>query len=93
MARKPHAHDSTESVVRQAVHVATGDRDAEAKALAERAGGAVDDDEAREAVRRTHGDVAGGTPSGEHVASETATADDVRAVQRERAAEEADESG
>ncbi|HEY3833785.1 MAG TPA: hypothetical protein VGO03_15920 [Acidimicrobiia bacterium] len=78
------AHDSTESVVRQAVHVATGDRDAEAKALADRAGGDTDEDDALEAVRRTHGDVAGGTPSGEHEASETATADDVRAVQREQ---------
>lgn len=77
-------HDSAASVVRQAVDVATGDRDAEAKALVDRAGGDVDYDEAREAVRRTHGDVAGGTPSGEHEASDIADADDVRAVRRER---------
>jgi hypothetical protein len=72
-------------IVRQALHVATGDRDAEAKALADRAGGEVDEEDAREAVRRTHGDVGGSTsaPSGEHPQSETATADDLRAVEHE----------
>ncbi len=81
MAHK--AHDSMESVVRQALHVATGDREAEAKALADRTGGDVDEEVTREAVRRTHGDVAGGTPSLRHPVSETATADDVRAIERE----------
>ena len=76
-------HDSAKSVARQALDVATGDRDAEAKALVDRAGGDVGYEEAREAVRRTHGDVAGGTPSGEHESSDTADVDDVRAVQRE----------
>jgi len=81
--RSTRAHDSVESTVRQALHVATGDREAEAQALADRTGGAVDDADARQAVRRTHGDVAGGVPSGEHAESETATADDVRAVERD----------
>ena len=43
---------------RQLLHAATGDRDAEARALADRAGDDVDEDDAREAVGRAHGDLA-----------------------------------
>ncbi|MGZ8753073.1 MAG: hypothetical protein ACXW1S_08820 [Acidimicrobiia bacterium] len=42
--------------LRQALHSATGDREAEAKALAGRADDATEDD-ALEAVRRAHGDL------------------------------------
>jgi hypothetical protein len=42
--------------LRQAVHAATGDRDAEAEALADRAGDDVDADAAKVAVQRAHGD-------------------------------------
>jgi hypothetical protein len=43
---------------RQLLHAATGDRDAEARALADRAGEDVDEDDARAAVGRAHGDTA-----------------------------------
>jgi hypothetical protein len=43
---------------RQLLHAATGDRDAEARALADRAGDDVDQDDARTAVGRAHGDLA-----------------------------------
>jgi hypothetical protein len=46
--------------LRQRLHWATDDRDAEAKALADRAGQEVDDDAARLAVGRAHGDVRDG---------------------------------
>jgi hypothetical protein len=42
---------------RQLLHAATGDRDAEARALADRAGD-VDEADARTAVGRAHGDLA-----------------------------------
>ena len=44
------------SKARQALHAATGDRDAEAEALADRAGDDVDADAAKVAVQRAHGD-------------------------------------
>ncbi len=44
-----------ERPVRQLLHAATGDRDAEAAALSDEAD--VSTDDARAAVRRTHGDV------------------------------------
>jgi hypothetical protein len=43
--------------LRQRLHSATGDRRAEAEALAERAGDAVAEDEAEIAVRAAHGDI------------------------------------
>jgi hypothetical protein len=46
----------TQSKVRQVVHAATGDRDAEAEALADRAPEDVDTDDAKVAVQRAHGD-------------------------------------
>jgi hypothetical protein len=42
--------------LRQLLHAATGDRDAEARALADRAGEEPDDEDARRAVSRAHGD-------------------------------------
>jgi hypothetical protein len=58
---------------KQLLHAATGDRDAEAKALAERADD-VDEDDAREAVGRAHGDLArDGKPE-----SDVASPDDAR---------------
>ena len=58
---------------KQLLHAATGDRDAEAKALAERADD-VDEDDAREAVGRAHGDLArNGKPE-----SDVASPDDAR---------------
>ncbi len=77
------AGNSLRSAVKQAFQVFHGDRDREAKALVDRMGGDVPLEEAKEAVRRTHGDVAGGVPSGEHPQSDTATPDDVRAIERE----------
>lgn len=43
--------------VRQLLHAATGDRDAEAKALADRSKDAVSEEDAKLAVERAHGDV------------------------------------
>jgi hypothetical protein len=59
---------------RQLLHAATGDRDAEARALADRAGDDVDESDARDAVRRAHGDLGGdGKPE-----SDIAAPDDAR---------------
>ena len=49
-------HDERPSL-RQALHSATGDRDAEAEALADRAAPEVDEEDAKLAVRRAHGDL------------------------------------
>jgi hypothetical protein len=43
--------------LRQRLHSATGDREAEAEAVADRAGGAVSADAAKDAVREAHGDI------------------------------------
>ena len=43
--------------IRQLIHWATGDRDAEAKALADAAEGPVSRDEAKRAVQAAHGDI------------------------------------
>jgi hypothetical protein len=55
--------------VRQRLHSATGDRDAEAVALADRAGDDVGAEEAEVAVRRAHGDIPGGEVSNSDLAS------------------------
>ena len=65
--------------VRQLLHAATGDREAEAKALADRSDDEVGEDEAKVAVERAHGDVHGEPSSDRDVASP----DDAKAV-RER---------
>ena len=52
--------DSDVPSLRQRLASATGDRHAEAKALAERAGDDVADDDATTAVREAHGDIESG---------------------------------
>ncbi len=42
--------------LRQKLHAATGDRDAEAKALADRSGDDIDVEDAKVAVTRAHGE-------------------------------------
>lgn len=51
--------ENDEPSARQLLHAATGDRDAEARALADRVDGGVTENDAREAVRRAEGDVHG----------------------------------
>jgi len=65
--------------LRQLLHAATGDRDAEAKALADRADGTVSEEDAKVAVRRAEGDVRG-EPSPDH---DVASPDDAKAVRNE----------
>jgi hypothetical protein len=68
--------DDDNPSVRQLLHAATGDREAEAKALADRADGAVSEDDAELAVKRAHGDQAG-QPSADR---DVATPEDAEAV-------------
>lgn len=49
-------NESDDPSLRQRLHAATGDRDAEAEALANRSGEEVDVDDAKVAVNRAHGD-------------------------------------
>lgn len=65
--------------VRQLLHAATGDRDAEARALADRAPDDVTEDDAKVAVRRAEGDVQG-APRSEH---DVASPEDAEAVHEE----------
>ena len=51
--------------LRQRLHSATGDRDAEAKALADRAGETITEGEAKTAVQRAHGDLGVDEPTTE----------------------------
>jgi hypothetical protein len=52
--------------IRQLLHAATGDRDAEARALADRADDDVDGADAKRAVARAHGERTDGTkPEGD----------------------------
>ena len=60
--------DDTPSA-RQLLHAATGDREAEGQALADRADDDVSDDDAERAVRRAHGDVTDGPAPERDVAS------------------------
>jgi hypothetical protein len=71
-APKDAETESDRPDARQLLHAATGDRDAEARALAERADEDVDD--AKTAVAEAHGDVAG-HPKPER---DVAIADDAR---------------
>jgi hypothetical protein len=68
--------DDTPSV-RQLLHAATGDRDAEAKALADR-DGSVSEADAKLAVERAHGDVTD-KPKPESDIASPADAEDARA--------------
>jgi len=49
--------DAEKPTARQLLHWATGDRDAEAKALSDAAGDEVGEEEAEIAVKRAHGDL------------------------------------
>jgi hypothetical protein len=62
--------------LRQRLHWATDDRDAEAKALSDRAGQEVDEDAARLAVGRAHGEVRDGKEPQKE--DDLATADDAK---------------
>ncbi|MEP6625169.1 MAG: hypothetical protein ABJC79_12040 [Acidimicrobiia bacterium] len=75
-------HDTT---ARQLLHAATGDRDAEAEALAD--GSDTDPDAARLAIARAHGDVTD-RPKAD---SDLASPEDVRVAQREHENERDDE--
>jgi hypothetical protein len=69
--------------LRQRLHWATDDRDAEAKALSDRAGEAVDEDAARLAVDRAHGEVRDGKEPEKE--DDLATADDAKEAARDAA--------
>jgi hypothetical protein len=74
-------NESDDPSLLQRLHAATGDRDAEAEELADRAGDDVEVDDAKVAVNRAHGE------SIEDVDTESALASPADA---ERAAEDAD---
>jgi len=59
-----HDDDSDKPTLRQKLHAATGDRNAEAEALADRAED-LGEDEAEVAVRRAHGDIPSPVPTPE----------------------------
>ncbi|MGD9792508.1 MAG: hypothetical protein AB7V43_03410 [Acidimicrobiia bacterium] len=64
--------DPEKPTLRQKLHWATGDRDAEAKALADRSTSEIDEDDAQLAVRRAHGEIRDGaqdTVDGSDIAS------------------------
>jgi hypothetical protein len=71
--------DDDQPSVRQLLHAATGDRAAEAKALADRADGEVSDEAAERAVRLAEGDVHG-EEQPEH---DVASPEDAKAVSGE----------
>jgi len=66
---------------RQLLHAATGDREAEARALADRSEDDVTEADAKIAVERAHGDIQGATKPERDVASP----EDAEAVNEERA--------
>jgi hypothetical protein len=76
MTDEPTEEPDDQPSARQLLHAATGDREAEGRALADRAGEAVDEDDAERAVRLAHGDVHG-EPSPER---DVASPDDAEAV-------------
>ena len=54
---KPPSDETVGSApIRQLLHAATGDRDAEAQALADRVDADVEEEDAKRAVARAHGD-------------------------------------
>jgi hypothetical protein len=77
MGRDPQRKDTDEPSIRQRLHAATGDRDAEAKALADRAGDDVSEADAKEAVQRAHGD--SGAP-GSPIDTDLASTEDAKAA-------------
>jgi hypothetical protein len=76
-----HGDDSDKPTLRQKLHAATGDRDAEAEALADRTEEDLGEDEAEIAVRRAHGDIPSPVPTPE---DELARPQDAEAVRDER---------
>ena len=81
MAEKDEQHSDSEKDkpgLGQRLHWATDDRDAEAKALADRAGEDVDDEAARLAVDRAHGEEREGKPPEKD--DDLATPDDAKAA-------------
>ncbi|MCU1459461.1 MAG: hypothetical protein JWL73_3553 [Actinomycetia bacterium] len=75
----PAADEQDDPSLRQRLHSATGDRDAEATALADRAGD-VDEAAAQAAVRKAHGDLGPGQPGPE---SDLATPADAEAAKKD----------
>lgn len=73
--------DNDKPGLRQRLHWATDDRDAEAKALADRAGDEVDEEAAALAVSRAHGEVRDGKEPDKE--DDLATADDAKAAARD----------
>lgn len=73
--------DAGKPSLRQRLHAATGDRDREADALAERAGDDVSSDDAEIAVRRAHNDIGGDDRKAK---SDLAEPEDAEAVHEER---------
>jgi hypothetical protein len=78
-APRPDGTDDSPSL-RQRLHSAAGDRDAEAEALADRAGGDVSEEAAKLAVQRAHGDLGAEEPS---TASDLASPDDAHVAERD----------
>ena len=72
--------DDDSPSLRQRVHAATGDRDAEAKALRDRSDGDVTEHDAKVAVQRAHGEAGANQPRPDH---ELATPSDAEAAHRE----------
>jgi hypothetical protein len=71
------AEDTSGTSVRQLLHWATGDREAEAKALADASLGGVSVEEAATAVKEAHGDLGSDR---HHDDSDVATVDDAQAI-------------
>lgn len=77
----PENDDSNDSPsLRQRLHAATGDRDAEADALADRSPTDVDEEDAKVAVNRAHGHA----PEDVETDSELASPEDAEQVHEER---------
>jgi hypothetical protein len=76
--------DTDKPSLRQRLHWATDDRGAEAKALADRAGDEVDEEAARLAVSRAHGEIRDGTEPEKE--DDMATADDAKVAAEETSA-------
>ena len=73
-------NSSDDPSLRQRLHAATGDRDAEAKALADRSPDEVEEDDAKVAVNRAHGHA----PEDVETESELASPEDAEQVHEER---------
>jgi hypothetical protein len=81
MTKHKRSKEEDKPDLRQRLHWATDDREAEAKALADRAGGEVDDDAALAAVSRAHGERRDGKQPDKE--DDLATVDDAKAAARE----------